>query len=44
MESSWDFLPEVPSSFKNTSSNSFGIKSKISKFKVEMENNEIQSH
>ena len=41
MESSWDFLPEVPPSFKNTSSNSYGIKSKISKLKVEIENSEI---
>ena len=41
MESSWDFLPEVPSSFKDTTSNSYGIKSKISKLKVEIENSEI---
>lgn len=41
MESDWRFLPDVPQSFKKTTSNSFGIKSNYKNLYFEVETNEI---
>ena len=41
MESDWKFLPDVPQSFKKTTSNSYGISTNYKKFYFEIKSSEI---